>query len=142
MQPFTIIMKILQKIQMDRYQLTWEQEWITRKTWTNPSRVLNGSKIREPNRTENRTEPNRNRTDEKTEILPTNYIDSKNCCECFFTSFGFQFGSKILEMPWGIHISKVSVPFSSVLNSIQLGFRVDFRFRAFSNCCNNEICLL
>ena len=100
-------------------------------------RVLNGSKIREPNRTEPKTEPNR--TDEKTEILPTNYIDSKNCCEWLFTSFGFQFGSKILEMPWGIHISKVSVRFSSVLNSVQLGFRFDFRFRTFSNCCNNKL---
>ena len=56
--------------------------------------------------------------------------------------WSFWFGSKILEMPWGMNISKVSARFSSVLNSLQFSLRFDFRFRAFLNCCNNKIVYL
>ena len=47
--------------------------------------------------------------------------------------------SKILQMLWSIRICKVLVRFSSVLNSLQSGFRFDCRFKAFLNRCNNKI---
>ena len=100
------------------------------------NRVLNGLKICEPNRTETKTEPNRWKNRKFTYKLHWKWK------LWWMTLFLFRFSvrvSNILQMFRGIHISKVSVPFSSVLNSLQFRFRFDFRFRAFSNCCKNEI---
>ena len=92
-------------------------------------RVLNGSKIREPNR----TEPNRTETEPMKKpkfylqiILTVKIVVNEYLSLSVFRSV--QRFSKYLEE---FILVRFSVRFSSVLNSVQLGFRFNFWFRLF-----------